>query len=506
MSHINSNEKSLDSDKLFEIVRILSKEVKQEDDNLYRVLLCGLSAFTAEPLNMRILAPASEGKTYLLEKVSHLFPPENVVKLSSATATSFKYGVGTSVIEEGEKFVPVTSKLQSFTNKLEKNNKEFKKLVDEKRKSLEKDSWNMVDLENKWMIFLDAQNSGLWESFKSMLSNDTEFIKNQMTNKQAGGYKQQKMVFSGKPSVIYASAKDEARSDVTSEIDTRFQTISLHANPQKYKQSIELLSKHFGLAGPLYQKEVVNHGEIDHAKSIVSSIISTLKKYKKEDGPIFNPFSDKMAQVFPSETGARARQFQRLMRTSNLLTLCNANNRCKFEFEKTKFPITQLSDITLATRLIVDNQGIPSQKIQTFNEVIKPSIQEHGREVNVEEQELVVQIASEILEQYQEHREKTYSRKQLLETFLIPLSQHGFLGRTRDPTNRTRDIFWVPERYENVDATVESTLLDITTLDESCVSSFLEEHVTSRLENKEYQFYDTKEKIISIEELSKLVI
>ncbi len=505
MSSINSIKKSLESDKLCKIVRILSKEVKQEEDNLYRVLLGGLSAFTAEPLNMRILAPSSEGKTYLLERVSQLFPEENVMKLSSASPTSFKYGIGNEMIDEKGKFVSLESKIQSFVSTLDKEDKEFKKKISDERKRLEKESWTMMDLENKWLIFLDSQNASLWEFFKTMLSHDTEFIRYQMTNKQGGGNKQQRVVFQGKPAVIYASAKDEARRDTTSEIDTRFQTISLQANAQKYKQSIELVSQSLGLVGPLYEQEVVSQNEIEQGKKMVNSIIQTLKQYKKIRRPVLNPFSDEISQIFPHETGSRTRQIQRLLRASNLLTLCNAEKRGKFEYEDTKYLITHLRDVSQATRLIIDNPGIPSHKIQSFNDVIKPAIEEHGREIFADGTDLIALTASEILPYWKEQKEKNYSRKQLLETILTPLSQHGFIEKTRDPDNRTRDIFWIPERFENKDATVESTLFDTTTLDELRVRAFLDKHVTQRLKEKEYQFYNTKEETISVAEIAKEV-
>jgi hypothetical protein len=505
MSSINSKEKSIGTDKLSKIVSILSKEVKQEEDNLYRVLLGGFSAFTAEPLNMRILAPSSEGKTYLLEKVSQLFPEENIMKLSSASPTSFKYGVGREMIDEKGKFVSLESKIQLFTSELDKEDKESKKKISDERKKLEKESWTMMDLENKWLIFLDSQNSSLWEFFKTMLSNDTELIKYQMTNKQGGGNKQQRVVFQGKPAVIYSSAKDEARRDITSEIDTRFQTISLQANPQKYKQSIELISKHFGLVGPLYEQEVISQNEIEQAKMMVNSIIQTLKQYKEIKKPVLNPFSDEISGIFPHETGSRTRQIQRLLRASNILTLCNAEKRCKFEYQNTKYPITHQRDVSQATRLIIDNLGIPSHKIQAFNDVIKPAIEEHGREIFADGTELIALTATEILTHYKKQKEKNYSRKQLLETFLTPLSQYGFIEKTRDPENKTRDIFWIPERFENKDATIESTLFDTTTLDELRVRTFLDKYVTRRLKEEEYKFYNTDDEILSVEELSKQV-
>ena len=353
MNSINSLTENVvtGSDNLSEIIKILRKEVKQEDDNLHRILLCGLSAFTPNPINMRILAPSGEGKTHLLKKVAQVFPEENVTMLSTVSSQALKYGNGKQVIEEKGKFVPLQKKIQSIEERMDKENKEFKNNLEKATKSLQQKAWNMIDLENKWMLFLDSQDPKFWEFLKTILSQDTEYIKHLVTNRQGGGgNKQQKIVFQGKPSVIYASAKDEARTDLTGEIETRFQTISLQSSKIKYKQSNQLLGKQYGLVGPLYENEVLSKQEIRRAKTLISSIIGTLKSYQKEQQPVLNTFSDKLSEEFPNDTGFRARQFERFLRTSNLETLCNANNRPKIELASKKFPITHLSDVANASR------------------------------------------------------------------------------------------------------------------------------------------------------------
>lgn len=163
--------------------------------------------------------------------------------------------------------------------------------------------------------------------------------------------------------------------------------------------------------------------------------------------------------------------------------------------------MTNISDVSNAAKLIIENTGLPSYKIQKFNDVIKPAILEHGEEVEVDEESKTVLTASQILTWFTETN-RNYSRKKLLETFLTPLFNHGFLAKTKDPRDRARDIFWVPESFENQNATTESTLINTSTLDDQCVESFLEEHIVSRYNKDEYQFYNTEEEIISVEDLA----
>ena len=59
---------------LQDIIRISSKEIKEEENNVKQIILALLSAWTKNPQNTRILAPSGEGKTYLVTKIAKLFP------------------------------------------------------------------------------------------------------------------------------------------------------------------------------------------------------------------------------------------------------------------------------------------------------------------------------------------------------------------------------------------------------------------------------------------------
>ena len=86
-------------DLLEDVIKFSKKEILKESDNLYLILLNGLSAYSSNPINLRILASSSEGKTYMVNLISKLFPKIDVLNLSSASAQSFKYLNGETVIE-----------------------------------------------------------------------------------------------------------------------------------------------------------------------------------------------------------------------------------------------------------------------------------------------------------------------------------------------------------------------------------------------------------------------
>ncbi len=503
LQKISNNE-----DYVSNVLGYLRKEIKQEDENVERVLLCGLSAFTLNPINLRILAPSSTGKTYIIEKTSNVFPQENIIKLASASARSFQYAHGSELVgENGEEIdnseiKELQVKLSNATEKVEK--KKIKAAIRSKKKLLEEQTWHVVDLSDKWVIFTDSQDSGLWNSLKSLLSHDSEQIKHQMTNKTGGSNKLQKVIFKGKPAVTYASAKDENSVDVTGEIESRFQTISLKASSEKYRQSMDLLGKKHGL-GPFYEEEVSSKEELQSAKESVTKLIENMNKYGKSEHPVIDPFSKKISDIFPTDNGTRQREFDRLTQIVTINTLCNAHIRPKIVVKGIEYPIVYLQDIHKAVRLMQSSLGIPSHKIQFFNEYAKPAIQENGNGVHVE---TIVKglIASEITDFYIKHKQgiKT-DRKKILETYLKPLVNYGFLESQQDPRDKTRSIFWISSSYENKDAETESTLIDVSMLDKACVESYLDKILRRRLDENKVKVIDIDGSPLTLEELRDMV-
>ncbi len=504
LQKISNNE-----DYVSNVLGYLRKEVKQENENVERVLLCGLSAFTLNPINLRILAPTSTGKTYIIENVSNLFPKENVMKLASASARSFQYAHGNKIVNEnGEKIntneiKELKEKLTKSTEKTEK--KKIRSEIKEKRKLLEEYAWNVVDLNDRWIIFTDSQDSRLWDSLKGLLSHDSEDIKHQMTNKSGGSNKLQKVVFKGKPAVTYASARDESRFDITGEIESRFQTISLKASSEKYRQSIKLLGKKHGL-GPFYEEEISNDEELQNAKKSVIKLIENVSRYGKTAHPVFDPFSDKMAEIFPTDDGIRQREFPRLTEVITINTLCNAHKRPKIVKKGIEYPVVFLQDIHRAVRLMQSNLGLPSHKIQFFNDYVKPAIKNTSNEVNIGNKVVHGLIAAEIAEYYIEKKQGINTdRKKILETYLKPLTEYGFLESQKDPRDNSRHIFWISSSYENKDAETESTLIDVSTLDKACVESYLEEYLRRRLDENKVKVIDIDGSPLTLEELRDMV-
>lgn len=252
-------------DVLDKIIDVYSREIKEESDNIRQILLTLFSAYTKNPQNTRILAPSGEGKTYLVTKVSELFPQEHIKMIARATPQSFKYTMSSKkVIENGSgnwqdydvAIEPLEEELAKTKDKEKQN--ELKQQIQELRES----AYDLVDFTNMIIILVDSQSFELFESLKTTLSHDKDMIQSFSVNKtQSGTMKGQRFLIKGFPAVIYCSAKDEQQKDETNEINTRFNTISLNASTVKYRKMLELEALHSSLPNTMYQEEIISDDE-----------------------------------------------------------------------------------------------------------------------------------------------------------------------------------------------------------------------------------------------------
>ena len=66
------------------VLKVIKKTIKCEDALIRQILYTGLSSYISDdPINLGIIAPTSEGKTYPVEECMKFFPREDVYKVGS---------------------------------------------------------------------------------------------------------------------------------------------------------------------------------------------------------------------------------------------------------------------------------------------------------------------------------------------------------------------------------------------------------------------------------------
>ena len=482
------------------IVEICSKELKEEDSNTRQILLTLFSSCTDNPQNLRILAPSGEGKTYLVTKLASLFPQENIIILGKASPQSLKYNLNSKrVVENGSgNWQDYDVAIKPLEEELEKTkDKEKIQKIKNQMRELQDSSCDFIDFSNKTIIFVDSQSFEMFESLKPTMSHDQENIKSFSVNKsKSGTMRGQKFLFHGFPAIIYCSAKDEIVKDETNEINTRFNTISLNASRIKYRKMLEFEALCSSLPHSIRQEEIISDDEIGELKQEILQIIKQIP----DNGEVVNPYTDGLSKLFSDDAGSRTRQFKILNNNTRMHTLVNAKFRPKIIYNGITIPIVTRLDVEESCKLTKETKEIQPYKIKYFNDHIRKAISDIGKEKQTVGGSIKCLTASEIADCIT-RKGITTDRQRLQETYLKHLVSHGFLEEFVDPDNKSRYVFAVSTPYLEKEAKIESTLIDTSLLDASCVDSFVSKFIEQRFNSGKLEIFDENNNELTLKQL-----
>lgn len=481
-------------DILAEICSLISKTVKGDRNLVYQILFCGLSAFTSNPIHLMIMEKSSEGKTYPALQIAQHFPKDNLMILGSATPQSFKYEHGTLVDKE---YRPIQDRVDELEEQIETSSKSKKNsddsrpdvgILKQQLKSLKIESKTLIDLRNKWIIFKEPPDHKLLEALYSTLSTDEEYNEHKFVNKSSGGKNQNyTVVFRGCPSILICTSRDESNNSRWLETFSRFHIVSPLSTTTKYSEGMDLIGKACGLPKELFEEFVINEKEKEKIKEITVKLISSIEN---SNGEIFNPFTDKLSELFPHEVGYRWRQYRRFLTLLELHCLCYSNHRPHLLMNGRNIPVVTKADIESILQIIDDSSTIPPNKIRWFKEIFIACWKkcsetvDFGRNQDVPIDRSII-TGNTLVNYTKEQGKGKLTTKQIRETYLDMLFENGIIEKDRDPRNMSRDVYWPTEGYNDT----KTSLIATSSLDESCVKSCLEKYLKRRfnfeLENKD---------------------
>jgi hypothetical protein len=219
------------------VINTIKKEVKRDDVLIRQVFYTGISAYTYDPINLGIISPTSEGKSYTTMKVMQYFPKEDIWVIGQMSNKALIRQKGILINSKGESIQKqvdeLKEKLRNITtaeirldfrppiveepdkpkmtlqDKVNQRRAEVKKKLD----TLLDDAITLIDLQGKILLFLEPPQRELWNLIKPILSHDTTKISYDYAygNERGGGIQTQRVVVSGFPACIFCSAKDESR-------------------------------------------------------------------------------------------------------------------------------------------------------------------------------------------------------------------------------------------------------------------------------------------------------
>ena len=235
-------------------IKSIKKTVKCEDFLIRQILYTCFSSYVQDdPINLGIIAPTSEGKTYPLEECIEYFPKEDVYKVGSMSPKALIREKGILIDKNGD---PIRQKINELLKQIDSSNeKEEKQKFRGEISSLLQHAKTLIDLRGKILVFLEPPHRELWNILKPILSHDSKEIEFPFVDKtDKNGLYTKKVVVRGWPSCIFCSAKDESNWSMWPEIKSRFLISSPNMIPEKYEKSIELISQKKGLPNSIQQQ------------------------------------------------------------------------------------------------------------------------------------------------------------------------------------------------------------------------------------------------------------
>ena len=305
------------------VINIIKKTVKQEDSLVRQIFYTVLSAYTNDPINLGIMAPTSEGKTYPVVESIRPFPKDDIWRIGSMSTKLLVRQKGTLVNENYEPLKPKIKELKKQirnTDNVDKQD-ELKEHIIE----LYENARSLIELSGKTLVFLEPPQHDLWNLLKPILSHDSEEIEFPFVDKTERGFQPRRVIVRGWPACIFCSARDESHWDVWPEVQSRFLITSPNMIPQKYHDSNLLIAQKKSLPGLLIQKIVVSDEDIKLAKDCISYLkleIQKLSSFNKNriHNPVWIPYYWILADVLPAEKGNRYQDNKKILFVSEYNT------------------------------------------------------------------------------------------------------------------------------------------------------------------------------------------
>jgi hypothetical protein len=415
------------------------KTIKQDDSLLMQILCTGLSSRSDEPLNLAIIAPTSEGKTYPVVETMKYFPKEQVWYIGKMSPKVLVRQRGVQV--DSNTNMPVDDNIRKIKHELSLlgNGKGDKKrrahLKDELTKLLE-NSKTVIDLSHRIIIFLEPPDPELWEIIKPILSHDTKEIDYPFVDKE--GMQAKNITIRGWPACIVCSAKDESKETWWPEIASRFLIVSPNMIPTKYHQSNLLVAQKAGLPGLIQEGIIISPQDIELAKECIIHIEDEMSRYTG----VWIPYHHILANALPAEKGTDTRAAKKIFSLLRILPLIQSEQRYKLEYENEgeRLVIASLEDLSNVLYITRNTGNVPTYKMKFYNEVFLPCCSE----------ELSNMVTSrQICDYIQKTQCKTVTTDNLKKTYLDELVYNGVIEQidNYDPVNDRprRDKLYSPQ-------------------------------------------------------------
>jgi hypothetical protein len=435
------------------VIKTLKKTVKQEDSLVRQICYTGLSAYTNDPINLGIIAPTSEGKTYPVIESIKLFPKEDVWLIGKMSTKMLVRQKGTLVDENNEPLKPKIKELKKEIENVKKNKDKDKDYdrqeeLNERLVSLFENARTLIDLRGKILVFLEPPEHELWNLLKPILSHDSEEIEFPFVDKTERGFEVKRVVVKGWPACIFCSAKDESNWSTWPEIVSRSLITSPNMNPEKYRESNLLIAQRKGLPRLIQQRVIVSDEEISLAKLCILNLKQQIRNYSSNNNPVWIPFLEILAEALPAEKGPDNRITKRIFSFLEIIVLAKSHLRKKLILGSETQAIAALEDLSQVLYITQNVSGMPSYKLKFFKDYFVPLVEskpevnsETDTKGNVIKEKIIGVTTRELCEYYKQETGKSITTDAMKKIYLNELLNNGYIDEEDSLIDKRQKIY-----------------------------------------------------------------
>jgi hypothetical protein len=463
-------------------IDIMLKEARKEDRLVRQLFYAMASAYTNNPINLAINSPSGEGKNWVIRHVAEKFPNDDVIRLSGMTVKSIFHRRGLLVVKNQEtgEYEPLEDKLSEIDHEISEKKQEMLRTQSSDTKnglesfigSLEHDkrevkarSKKLIDLSHKIIIFMDTPPPELLNALMSLLSHDEHVTEYEYVDVYNGiGTKTN--VLRGWPVFIFAQATDLGHYRRYTEIQRRFIFASPRMDSTKYEAAIDLIVDSIGIPDFMYQAKVLGKDDFDKCKELILQIRSRMLEMANRVRPdknqrVFVPFPDAIKSSVPKTKGFDMTTSSRLMSFLSLLTLVNVDRRPRLVTLKTKdgeesglranvdiTPLALFEDLGESISVMENSTGLRPYQLEWYEKVFlaEYNSMEHPDSREVRGRWVAEKIKAVTTERLVRKTKEVHNRhitsKKVLETYLEPLLNEGYIDKTGSDLDGRAHIYY----------------------------------------------------------------
>jgi hypothetical protein len=437
-------------------IETILKEAKSEGRLVKQLLYTMLSAYTNNPINLAIKSPSGEGKSYILHNVGENFPPEDVMFVAGMTDKALFHRAGKLVVknEVGE-YESIDEKILRMDSEIEDKQSEISTTKDPnlkealqnqikelqmQKKDLGKSARKLIDLSHTTIVFQDTPSLGLLSALMPLLSHDKFEVEYEYVDTH-NGIRTKTNVLRGWPAVILSQAIDDSHYKRYPEIHRRFIITNPKMSSEKYSDAIDLIGDKYGLPDFAYQEEIVNDADKEETKRAIRGLkdkISACVRLDPGKNNVIIPFSDALTSALPHENAADMTIANRLFSAISLSAIINVDKRPRYVLRKDGDPIMQsipfatFEDLRESVSFVEYADGLQRYVrdwyydvfLESYNAKTAADSKIVGKDQTLTEKTIAL-TTEQLAEATYQKRNKKYSTKQILESFIYPLLNQG---------------------------------------------------------------------------------